>query len=122
MWCCCGPSNLSPIQYLVLLLLNKKPIHGYELFKTINEQFGEKWELNPGAIYKTLAKLVEKGYIEKGRVENGKTVYEPTEKGSEALAECIEWAVDWMDFTKSCCPSCYKIDFKFETKNRKKGS
>ena len=122
MWCVCGPSDLSPIQFLVLLLLNKKPMHGYELFKTINEEFGEKWKLNPGAIYKTLAKLVEKGYIEEKKVEDGKTVYEPTEKGGEALAGCIEWSADWMKFTKNCCPSCYVIEFKFKTKKKEKQS
>ena len=120
MWCCCGPSNLSPIQYLVLLLLNKKPRHGYELFKKINEEFGAKWKLNPGAIYKSLAKLVEKGYIEEEKVGKGKTVYEPTEKGNKALAECIEWSADWMGFTKSCCPPDFKIEFKFGTKNKEK--
>jgi len=119
MWCVCGPSDLSPIQFLVLLLLNKKPMHGYELFKTINEGFGEKWKLNPGAIYKTLAKLVEKGYIEEKKVEDGKTVYEPTKKGGEALTECIEWSADWIEFTKNCCPSCYVIEFKFKTKEKR---
>jgi len=97
-------------------------MHGYELFKTINERFGEKWKLNPGGIYKTLAKLVEKGYIQEARVEDGKTVYEPTKKGGEALTQCIEWSADWIEFTKSCCPSCYKIEFTFETKGKEKQS
>lgn len=104
MWCCCGPSNLSPVQFLVLLLLNRKPAHGYELFKLINDEFGEKWKLNPGGIYKTLAKLVEKGYIEGKKIEEGKTIYSPTESGNEALVQCIEWSEDWIKFTRSCCP------------------
>ena len=104
MWCCCGPSNLSPIQYLVLLLLNKKPSHGYELFKLISDEFGERWKLNPGAIYKTLAKLVDKGYIEETKAEEGKTIYRQTESGSKALEQCIEWSEAWIKFTKRCCP------------------
>ncbi|UCH32169.1 MAG: PadR family transcriptional regulator [Candidatus Bathyarchaeota archaeon] len=85
--------------------MNKKPTHGYDLFKLINDEFGEKWKLNPGGVYKTLGKLVEKGYIEEKRVEDGKTIYTPTESGNEALEQCIEWSEDWIQFTRSCCPS-----------------
>lgn len=104
MWCCCGPTDLSPVQFLVLLLLNRRPAHGYELFKQIKDEFGEKWKLNPGGIYKTLAKLVEKGYIEETKVEDGKTIYRPTDSGRKALFQCIEWSEDWIEFTRSCCP------------------
>ncbi len=76
------------------------------MYKLINEEFGEKWKLNPGGIYKTLAKLVEKGFIEEKKIEEGKTIYGSTEKGNEALAQCIEWSEDWIKFTKSCSQPC----------------
>ena len=76
-------------------------MHGYELFKLINSEFGEKWKLNPGGVYKTLTKLVEKGYIEEEKVEKGKTIYRSTENGSKALAHCIEWSEDWMKFVRN---------------------
>ncbi|UCG44762.1 MAG: PadR family transcriptional regulator [Candidatus Bathyarchaeota archaeon] len=112
MWCCCGPSNLSPIQFLVLLLLSKQPMHGYELFKMINDQFGEKWKLNPGAIYKTLAKLVEKQFITAEETVKGKTIYQPTAKGRAALTKCIEWSEDWIEFTRSCSSPGSKTESK----------
>jgi len=56
----CGPSDLSPLQFLALIYLNKKPTHGYELFKVIDKRFGKRWKLKTGAIYKSLSKLVEK--------------------------------------------------------------
>jgi DNA-binding PadR family transcriptional regulator len=74
--------------------LNRRPAHGYELFKQIKDEFGEKWKLNPG----------EKGYIEETKVEDGKTIYRPTDSGRKALFQCIEWSEDWIEFTRSCCP------------------
>jgi DNA-binding PadR family transcriptional regulator len=91
------------VQFLVLLLLNRKPAHGYELFKRLSAAFGEKWKLNPGGIYKTLGKLVEKGFIEETRVEDDKTIYRPTKRGVTALTQCLEWSEDWIKFTRSCC-------------------
>lgn len=118
MWCLCGPSELSPLQFLLLLLLSRKPAHGYALFKKIDEGFGERWKLNPGAIYKTLAKLMEKGYIKEKETGDGKTVYETTVNGEKALIECLKWSADWVEFTKNCCPSCCEIEFKFRTKEK----
>jgi len=51
----CGPSDLSPLQFLALIYLNKKPTHGYELFKVIDKRFGKRWKLKTGAIYKSLS-------------------------------------------------------------------
>jgi DNA-binding PadR family transcriptional regulator len=119
-WCLCGPSELSPVQFLLLLLLSRKPAHGYELFKKINEGFGERWKLNPGAIYKTLAKLSKKGYIRQKETKDGKTVYETTADGEKALVEGLKWSADWVEFTKKCCPSCCVIEFKFETREKEK--
>ena len=120
MWCLCGPSELSPLQFLLLLLLSRKPAHGYELFKKIDQSFGQRWKLNPGAIYKTLARLSEKDYIKEKAAENGKTIYETTTSGEKALFECLKWSADWIEFTKNCCPSCCVIEFKFETKEKAK--
>jgi DNA-binding PadR family transcriptional regulator len=88
------------------------------LFKRIGQGFGERWKLNSGAIYKTLAKLTEKGYIREKSAEDGKTIYETTANGEKALVECLKWAADWVEFTKNCCPSCCVIEFKFETKEK----
>jgi len=118
MWCLCGPSELSPLQFLMLLLLSRKPAHGYELFKKIDQGFGERWKLNPGAVYKTLSKLTEKGYIREKTAEVGKTVYETTSNGEKALVECLKWSAEWVEFTKNCCPSCCTIEFKFKTKEK----
>ena len=119
MWCKCGPSELSPIQFLTLLLLNTEPMHGYGLLKRINEGFGESWKLNPGAVYKALSKLKKGGYIKEKKVEDRKTIYEITGKGGNSLLDCLKWSARWIEFTKECCPSCCCMEFKFEIVKKK---
>ncbi|MFQ5950582.1 MAG: PadR family transcriptional regulator [Candidatus Geothermarchaeales archaeon] len=113
MWCLCGPSDLSPVQFLVLLLLNRRPSHGYEVYKKIGEGFGSKWNLNTGGIYKTLSKLEKKGFIRQDHEEGGRTIYRVTEKGEKSLLGCLEWSARWMEFTKNSSPSCCNITFEF---------
>ena len=114
MWCECGPSELSPLQFLVLLLLNKEPMHGYELLKRIGEGFGRGWKLNPGAVYKALSKLKQGDCIREKAAEDRKTIYEITDKGKGSLIDCFKWSARWMNFMKECCPQCCSMEFKFE--------
>jgi DNA-binding PadR family transcriptional regulator len=88
------------------------------LLKKIDQGFGQRWKLNSGAIYKTLFKLAEKGYIKEKTAEEGKTIYETTTNGEKALVECLKWSAKWVEFTKNCCPSCCVIEFKFRTKGK----
>lgn len=119
MWYECGPSELSPLQFLTLLLLNTEPMHGYGLLKRINEGFGESWKLNSGAVYKALSKLKKGRYIAEKNVMDRKTIYEITEKGGNSLLDCLKWSARWIEFTKECCPPSCCIEFKFEMVKKK---
>jgi len=83
-------SRLSPVELLILLMLNKKPMHGYELVKTLREEFGEIWEPKTGTIYPALRRLEIRGFV-RVEVENQREVYVLTDKGKEALKEA--WKV-----------------------------
>ncbi len=51
------------IRIAVLILLNKKPHHGYEMMKAIDERTSGFWKPTAGGIYPILQDLENSGYI-----------------------------------------------------------
>ena len=68
----------------VLILLNKKPSHGYEIMKEINSRTKGFWQPTAGGVYPILRDLEKSGYI-KGHWETQKNrrlkVYKITQSG-----------------------------------------
>jgi len=52
------------IRIAVLILLSKKPYHGYEIMKEIKERTGGFWRPTAGGIYPILQDLEKYGYVE----------------------------------------------------------
>ena len=76
----------------VLILLNKKPSHGYEIMKEINSRTKGFWQPTAGGVYPILRDLEKSGYI-KGQWETQKNrrlkVYKITESGDQILRKAI---------------------------------
>ena len=76
----------------VLILLNKKPSHGYEIMKEINSRTKGFWQPTAGGVYPILRDLEKSGYI-KGRWEKQKNrrlkVYAITESGQIIIRRAI---------------------------------
>jgi DNA-binding PadR family transcriptional regulator len=76
----------------VLILLNKKPSHGYEIMKEIKDRTGGFWKPTAGGVYPILRDLEKTGYIKgewhKQNNRNIKT-YRITEKGQIILKNAI---------------------------------
>ena len=76
----------------VLILLNKKPSHGYEIMKEIKDRTGGFWKPTAGGVYPILRDLEKTGYIKgewhKQNNRNIKT-YRITEKGKNILKNAI---------------------------------
>ena len=76
----------------VLILLNKKPAHGYELMKEINSRTRGFWQPTPGGVYPILRDLEKSGYI-KGQWQTQKNrrvkVYKITKSGDLILRRAI---------------------------------
>ena len=76
----------------VLILLNKKPSHGYEIMKEINSRTKGYWQPTAGGVYPILRDLEKSGYI-KGHWEKQKNrrlkVYKITESGELILRRAI---------------------------------
>ncbi len=75
----------SLAQFRILLILDKSPLHGYDLIEKLDEFFGQKIAL--GTIYPSLHRLVEKDYIFAKSEYDGdreRKVYDLTPLGREA--------------------------------------
>jgi DNA-binding PadR family transcriptional regulator len=76
----------------VLILLNKKPSHGYEIMKEINNRTKGFWQPTAGGVYPILRDLEKSGYV-RGRWEKQKNrrlkVYTITESGELILRRAI---------------------------------
>lgn len=81
------------VSYLVLLVLNKNPSHGYEIIKEINRRSFGMWNPSTSTIYHILESLEGKDLIsilkeeEEGRQ---KKIYEITSEGENTLELLIE--------------------------------
>jgi len=76
----------------VLILLSKKPSHGYEIMKEINSRTKGFWQPTAGGVYPILRDLEKSGYIE-GEWQTQKNrkvkVYKITESGELILRRAI---------------------------------
>ena len=81
------------VQPQVLLLLARKPAHGYELMEAIGQEDSDS-TLDPGTLYRTLRFLEEDGVVRSRWDTEGagpaRRVYELTEQGGDYLKS---WAV-----------------------------
>ncbi|MBD3192903.1 MAG: hypothetical protein GF308_19845 [Candidatus Heimdallarchaeota archaeon] len=81
----------SLAQFRILLVLDKDPMHGYELVDKIESFFGRKIAL--GTIYPSLHRLAEKGYIEsqsEWEGERERKVYQLTTFGERAFSHALD--------------------------------
>jgi DNA-binding PadR family transcriptional regulator len=77
----------------VLILLNKKPHHGYEIMKEIKDRTKGFWSPTPGGVYPILGNLEKSHYI-KGEwsVKSGRRIkiYKITDSGRLILKHALE--------------------------------
>jgi DNA-binding PadR family transcriptional regulator len=68
------------LKLLILECLNEKPMHAYEIMKTIEKKFGGIYKPSPGSLYPVLKSLISQNLI---RVEekDSKKIYYITDKG-----------------------------------------
>lgn len=90
------------IKYLILDLISKKPRHGYDIIRDIEESCGGCYSPSAGTVYPTLQMLEDLGYV-LVREENGKKVYEVTKEGQEFLAKHKEKIEHHHERMAECC-------------------
>ena len=79
-----GRRQVSPLQFLMLLQLSWEQKYGYEILKSLREQFEGIWEPRTGTIYPALRSLEAKGFVNTDIVKDTE-FYSLTGKGEDLL-------------------------------------
>ena len=74
----------SFLRYIMLKIIKDKPIHGYEIMKTVELLSKGHWTPSAGSIYPILESLESKGFVQSEEADRRK-VYSITPAGMEAL-------------------------------------
>jgi DNA-binding PadR family transcriptional regulator len=74
-----------------LILLSKKPYHGYEMMKEVEDRTGGFWKPTAGGVYPILQSLEQAGYIEGewGPQKRKRKIYHITESGKLILDRAL---------------------------------
>jgi DNA-binding PadR family transcriptional regulator len=72
------------MKYVILKLLAKRPMHGYEVMKALEEETHGCYKPSPGTVYPTLQYLEDEGLVNAETVD-GKKVYSITDSGRSFL-------------------------------------
>lgn len=88
----------NTLRYILLGLLSKKNMSGYELNQSFKNEIGEFWQAKHSQIYPELAKMQERGLIQHEVEITGmkleKKVYQLTDEGRVLLDEWIRTPID----------------------------
>jgi DNA-binding PadR family transcriptional regulator len=79
-------NRISSMQFLMIVILRKGPMYGYEVLKAMREEFSGLWEPQTGAIYPALKKLEEHGLL-RSESREGKDYYHITDEARKWLEE-----------------------------------
>jgi DNA-binding PadR family transcriptional regulator len=80
------------IRVAVLILLNKKPSHGYEIMKEIRDKTRGFWSPTAGGVYPILGNLEKAGYIKgEWQTQNNRKIkiYKITQSGRQILKNTL---------------------------------
>ncbi len=84
--------NISPVQLIILALLNRGPAHGYRVLQGLQGKLGG-WRLKSGTIYPALHRMAEKDLISSAHVPQedrpDAVEYKLTPKGKKVLREVL---------------------------------
>jgi DNA-binding PadR family transcriptional regulator len=88
---------VSPLQMLLLIQLDEGPKYGYEMLKTLKDEFEGTWEPKTGTVYPALKSLEKKGYITT-ETHDDTDYYQITKKGQtlfELMQNHLETSIDF---------------------------
>ncbi|MFC1802954.1 PadR family transcriptional regulator [Thermoproteota archaeon] len=108
---------VSPLQILLLIQLDQEPKYGYEMLKTLKEEFKGTWEPKTGTVYPALKSLEKKGYIVTQTREDT-DYYIITEKGKTVFELMLQHLEASIDFSIKYI----SVVFKWLTIERKQGA
>ena len=85
------------IRAAILVLLNERPSHGYQIIQELESRSGGAWRVSPGSVYPTLQQLEDEGLVRTVASETDRRVYELTDTGREEAARLAAGTAPWDD-------------------------
>jgi DNA-binding PadR family transcriptional regulator len=83
------------VRAAILLLLDEKPRHGYEILTELADRSDGQWRPSPGSVYPVLKRLSREGLVEPSH-EEGRRVFSLTDEGRALVAaERESWGEPW---------------------------
>ncbi|WP_273842130.1 PadR family transcriptional regulator [Rubrobacter calidifluminis] len=73
------------VRAAILVLLEERPMHGYQIIREITERSGGMWRPSPGSVYPALQQLEDEGLV-RIEQEEGRKVVHLTEEGRRYVA------------------------------------
>lgn len=83
-----GRGRRGDVRAAILVLLNERPMHGYEMIQQIAERSNGIWKPSPGSVYPTLQLLDDEGLITASETDGSKKLFQLTDEG-RAVAEKV---------------------------------
>ena len=113
--------RISPVQFMILLILGKNNTYGYKLLQELSEIFSGVWKPKSGTIYPAMKSLERRGFLESEKVEQedkpDKKIYKITEKGRDVLKEVLESFEEEIEFSEEYGSRLFKyMEHYFERK------
>jgi DNA-binding PadR family transcriptional regulator len=84
-----GPGRVfdrGDLKFVILRLLERKPMHGYEVMQALEEESCGLYAASPGSVYPALQMLQDQGYVT-SEESDGKRVFSITDAGRTFLHE-----------------------------------
>lgn len=82
-------NKISPMQYVILLILIKRPMYGYEVLKELRDRFEPVWVPKTGSIYPAIKRLEEQGLV-RSEKQDGTDHYFITHEGRKWVEEELQ--------------------------------
>lgn len=103
-----GTIKMSLSKFFILCVLHRKPMHGYEITRAVEQTTNGCCSPTEGTIYPVLREFEEGGYLTaESELVSGRErkVYTLTDKGREAFRVAVE---SWMEVTQ-CLSASEKV-------------
>jgi DNA-binding PadR family transcriptional regulator len=84
------------VKFIILAALSERPMHGYDVMRSLEESPEGGYRPSPGSVYPTLQMLEDGGFVTSEQID-GKRVYTITDAGKQLLAERSTEATDETD-------------------------
>ncbi|WP_373453657.1 PadR family transcriptional regulator [Rhodococcus sp. 06-235-1A] len=96
-----GRGRRGDVRAAILLLLEERPMHGYELIQQIAEKSNGTWKPSPGSIYPALSQLEDEGLVLIDKVAGRKTAALTDEGRTHTENHRAELGSPWDDVAES---------------------